>query len=128
MKNFKNFFKNKTVIVTGHTGFKGSWLTLWMVNLGAKVVGISDKEISKPSHFDILKLKKKIIHKKVDVRDLRSLKKIFVNYKPDYVFHLAAQALVKKSFMQPNFTWETNTIGTLNVLESLRYVKKNALQ
>jgi len=127
MKNFKNFFKNKTVIVTGHTGFKGSWLTLWMVNLGAKVVGISDKEISKPSHFDILKLKKKIIHKKVDVRDLRSLKKIFVNYKPDYVFHLAAQALVKKSFMQPNFTWETNTIGTLNVLESLRHIKKKCI-
>jgi len=115
-----NNFKNKKILITGHTGFKGSWLSAWLVLLGAKVIGISIDIPSTPSHFKAIGLKNKLIHKKADIRNLQSLKKIFNKYKPDYVFHLAAQALVKKSFINPIYTWETNTIGTINVLESLR--------
>ena len=122
-----NLFKNKTVLVTGHTGFKGSWLTLWLVLLGAKVIGLSINVPTKPSNFKVIKLKNKIRHKKVDIRNLKLLKKIFKRYQPDYVFHLAAQSLVKKSYSNSTYTWETNTIGTLNVLESLRSVKKNCI-
>ena len=121
---FLNLFKNKTVVVTGHTGFKGSWLTFWLVLLGAKVIGLSINFPTKPSHFKAIKLKNKIHHKKMDIRNLKLLKKIFKRYQPDYVFHLAAQSLVKKSYSDPTYTWETNTVGTLNVLESLREVKK----
>jgi len=119
-----NTYKNKVVIVTGHTGFKGSWLTQWLLLLGAKVVGISNSVPSKPSHFESLNLKNKIIHQKADVRNLEVLVKIFKRYKPDYVFHLAGQSIVKKSFTDPIYTWQTNTIGTLNILESLRELKK----
>ena len=89
-----NTYKNKVVIVTSHTGFKGSWLTQWLVLLGAKVVGISNSVPSKPSHFESLNLKNKIIHQKADVRNLGVLVKIFKKYKPDYVFHLAGQSIV----------------------------------
>ncbi len=125
--NKLNIYKNKTVVVTGHTGFKGSWLTQWLLILGAKVVGISNSIPSKPSHFGSINLKNKIVNKKIDVRNLDSLKKNFKKYKPDYVFHLAAQAIVKKSFVDPIYTWHTNTIGTLNVLESLRELKKKCV-
>ena len=111
-----NSFKNKVVIVTGHTGFKGSWLTQWLLLLGAKVVGISNNIPSKPSHFESLNLKNKIIHQKLDVRNLKLLEKIFKKHKPDFVFHLAGQSIVKKSFTDPIYTWQTNTIGTLNIL------------
>ena len=119
-----NNFKNKKILITGHTGFKGSWLSAWLVLLGAKVIGVSIDIPSTPSHFEAIGLKNKLIHIKGDIRNLKNLKKIFKKYKPDYVFHLAAQALVKKSFINPIYTWETNTLGTLNVLESLRELKK----
>jgi len=124
IKKHKNIFKNKRVIVTGHTGFKGSWLATWLTLLGAKVTGISNNIPTNPSHFKYLKLKNKIDNRKLDIRDLKKLKKIFKSKKPDYVFHLAAQSLVKKSYLNPKYTLETNTIGTLNVLESLKEVKK----
>jgi CDP-glucose 4,6-dehydratase len=130
MKNKLNIyekFKNKTVLVTGHTGFKGSWLTLWLTLLGARVIGLSISIPSKPSHFNVIKLDKKIKHRVVDIRNLRLLKATFKKYQPDYVFHLAAQALVKKSHFDPVYTWQTNTMGTLNVLESLREVKKKCV-
>ncbi len=117
-------FKNKTVIVTGHTGFKGSWLTQWLLILGAKVIGISKNVPSKPSHFSCINLKKKIIHKQFDIKNLKLLKKVIFKYKPDFIFHLAGQSIVKKSFSDPIDTWHTNTIGTLNLLESLRNFKK----
>jgi len=126
--NYSNFykqFKNKKVLVTGHTGFKGSWLTSWLVLLGANVTGLSIDIPSNPSHFQVIKLHKKINHKKADVRNLQKLKKIIKTQQPDYVFHLAAQALVKKSYQNPIYTWETNTMGTINVLESLKEIKKN---
>jgi len=122
--NYLKEFRNKTVLVTGHTGFKGSWLTSWLTLLGSKVIGLSINIPSYPSHFKALKLEKKIIHKKVDVRNLKLMKNIFKKYQPDYIFHLAAQALVKKSYSEPIYTWQTNTVGTLNILESLKEVKK----
>ena len=119
---FKNHFKKKKVLITGHTGFKGSWLSLWMYCSGAKVLGISDSIPTKPSHFELLKLNRKISSKIVDITDLTKLKKIFIKFNPDYVFHLAAQAIVKTSYSQPVKTWETNLIGTVNILECLRMV------
>ena len=125
--DFKKYFNNKTVLVTGHTGFKGSWLSLWLNILGAKVVGLSINIPSSPSNFKVVKLKSRINHKRLDIRNLKLLKKTFKKYQPDYVFHLAAQSLVKKSYSAPTYTWETNTIGTLNILESLREIKKNCV-
>ena len=115
-------FKNKKVIITGHTGFKGSWLTLWLKLLGAKIIGISLDVPTKPSHYDKLNLGKKIINIKLDIRNLKKLEKIFKKYQPDYVFHLAAQSLVKKSYIDPIKTFTTNTVGTMNVLESLKKI------
>ena len=103
--NFHKLFKNKKVLVTGHTGFKGSWLTAWLLLLGAKVTGLSINIPSNPSHFKVTKLKDKINHKKIDIRNLRLLKKAFKKYQPDYVFHLAAQSLVKKSYSDSIYTW-----------------------
>lgn len=124
MHNFENHFKKKKVIVTGHTGFKESWLTLWLKLLGANIIGNSDYLSSKPSHFDKLNLKKKIINIKLDIRNLKKLQKIFDKHQPDFVFHLAAQSLVKKSYIFPIETITPNTISTMNVLESLKKIKK----
>ena len=99
MKLFNNIYKNKTIIVTGHTGFKGSWLSLWLVILGAKVIGISKNIPTKPSHFELLNLKKKIKHLTLDICDFKKLSNQFIKYNPDFVFHLAAQSLVKKSYL-----------------------------
>ena len=127
-KNFYgNTFKKKTIIVTGHTGFKGSWLSLWLKILGAKVIGLSVDIPSEPSHFNAIKLKNKIKHYEVDIRNLKLLKNIINKHQPDFVFHLAAQSLVKKSYSDPVYTLETNTIGTLNILESLRSIKKKCI-
>ena len=125
--NLKKIFYNKTVIVLGHTGFKGSWLSLWLTILGAKVIGISINILPASSHFKAIKLQNRIKHLKMDIRNLKMLKKTFQKHQPDFVFHLAAQALVKKSYSNPIYTWTTNTIGTLNVLESLRELKKKCI-
>ena len=120
-------YLNKKVIVTGHTGFKGSWLSAWLILLGAKVIGISDNYSTSPSHFKSLKIKNKIKHYLTDVRNLKEIKKIFIKHKPDYVFHLAAQPLVNTSYIDPIKTFETNILGTLNILESLRYIKNRCI-
>lgn len=120
----KNIFRNKKIIITGHTGFKGSWLTAWINLLGGKILGISNGLVSNPSHYKLLNLEKKIINKNVDIRNLIKLKKIIKQYQPDFVFHLAAQAIVKEAYKNPLKTWSTNTFGTINVLESLRQLKK----
>ena len=125
--NLKKIFKNKKIIVTGHTGFKGSWLTCWLKNLGAKVIGFSISVPTKPSHYISAKINKNMTDVRGDIRNLNSLKKCFKKYQPDFVFHLAAQSLVKKSYKNPNKTWHTNLIGTLNVLESLREMKKKCV-
>ena len=118
MKLFKTF-KNKKVIVTGHTGFKGSWLTLWLLKLGANVMGISKNIITNPSHFVSLGLKN-ILHRQFDIKDLKKLEETFDKFQPSFVFHLAAQSLVRKSYNFPIDTINSNTIGTLNVLESFK--------
>ena len=116
-------FNGKKVIITGHTGFKGSWLTLWLIHLGAKVTGISDRTPTNPSNFEANQLKKKINHFKFDIRNKKKFLFIINKIKPDYIFHLAAQSLVKKSYKNPVETFETNTFGTLNLLEALKKVK-----
>lgn len=117
-----NFFKKKKIIITGHTGFKGSWLVAWLNLLGAQIMGISNGYTSSPSHYKLLKLKK-IDNKKIDIRNINSVRKVFKEYQPDFVFHLAAQSIVNKSYDLPLNTWSTNTIGTINILEALRQIK-----
>ena len=124
MYNFENFFLNKKVLITGHTGFKGSWLCLWLHLIGAKVIGVSKGIPTKPSHYEKLKIKNKIADIRLDIRNLRKLKVVFKKYKPDFVFHLAAQSLVKKSYDHPVDTFTSNSIGTLNVLECIKGLKK----
>ena len=121
----KNIFRNKKIIVTGHTGFKGSWLSLWLHTLGANIIGISKDIPTKPSHFESIDLKKRIKNLKINICDYKKLSNAFKAHQPDFVFHLAAQALVKRSYSNPIETWQTNTIGTLNVLESLKLIKKD---
>ena len=97
----KKNFKNKKVLITGHTGFKGSWLTLWMKLMGAKILGISYGEVSKPSNFNTFKLKDKILSKKINIKNFNALNKEITNFKPNYIFHLAAEAIVKKAYANP---------------------------
>ncbi len=119
----KNIFKGKKVLVTGHTGFKGSWLALWLVNMGAKVTGISLKDNVINSHFSNIRLKNKLTDIRLDIRNKDGLNKEIVQLKPDFVFHLAAQSLVSESYVNPTETWETNVMGTINLLDSLRNLK-----
>ena len=123
MINFR-LFKNKKILVTGHTGFKGSWLCLWLHIIGAKVYGISKSIITNPSHYHSIFLKRKIKEFFFDLNNTQKTKKVINNIKPDYIFHLAAQAIVKKSYQNPIETWQSNLFGTLNILQSLRGLKK----
>ncbi len=119
------YFKNKRVLITGHTGFKGSWLSIFLTLLGAKVYGISKDIPSKPSHFILTNLKKRMFKSEiVNLSNRKRIVKIFKDFKPEIVFHLAAQSLVGKSYTNPLTTWETNTIGTINILEALRSIKR----
>jgi CDP-glucose 4,6-dehydratase len=118
-----SFWKNKKVLITGHTGFKGGWLSLMLHSKGAKVIGYSLAPATKPSLFKSLNLDKKVTSVFGDIRDLANLKKVIKKYKPEIIFHLAAQPLVKKSYQDPIETFETNVIGTANVLEAVRYTE-----
>ena len=113
-----NFWKEKKVLVTGHTGFKGGWLSLWLYILGAKIVGYALDPISKKNLFDILKLKK-IFEKDVrkNIQDIEEIKKLIQTFKPEIIFHLAAQPQVLESYTEPLNTIRTNVIGTANILE-----------
>ncbi len=116
-----NNFKEKKIIITGHTGFKGSWLSLWLQSLGAHVVGISDtNEISKPSHFDEAQMSNLVKSHFIDICEVDKVKKIFDLEEPDFVFHMAAQALVKTAYDNPLETIEKNAMGTASILESIR--------
>lgn len=119
--NFENTFKNEKVLITGHTGFKGAWLSLWLTNLGAKVTGVSVDIPTVPSHFLASELSSKVEDIRLDVVDGARLKEVIRNLQPKFIFHLAAQALVKTSYQNPVNTWQTNTMGTINLLEALRY-------
>lgn len=113
-------YKGKTVLVTGHTGFKGAWLSIWLTKLGAKVVGFSLKDYPNDFIFRKAELRDTLIDERGDLTDFEALKKVFEEYKPDVVFHLAAQPLVRKGYDQPLKTYSTNIIGTINVLELIR--------
>lgn len=117
---FANTYKEKKVLVTGHTGFKGSWLSIWLIKLGAKVVGISKDIPTNPSMFRELGLQNHIIHYENDVRDLTAMLTIISDEKPDFVFHLAAQPIVSLSYSNPIETLSSNIMGTANILEALR--------
>ncbi|WP_260913021.1 CDP-glucose 4,6-dehydratase [Aliarcobacter butzleri] len=122
---FSGIYKDKTVLVTGHTGFKGSWLCFWLKQMGVKVVGYSLEAPTNPNHIELLKLD--IISIIGDIRDLEKLNQTFETYKPDIVFHLAAQPLVRLSYENPIETYETNVIGTLKVFEACRIAKVRAI-
>ena len=117
---YRESYKNKKVLITGNTGFKGAWLTVWLLKLGAKIYGVSKDIPTQPSMFDKLDLKNKIIHYEEDVRELNSIYEIIKKVKPDFVFHLAAQALVSISYKDPIQTISTNVLGTVNILEALK--------
>ena len=117
---FENIYHDRPVLVTGHTGFKGSWLSSWLLDLGAIVAGFSANIPTKPSHFEVLRLTDRIEHFEGDVRNKGSLQKAIDKFCPEIVFHFAAQSLVRKSYEDPALTFETNSIGTLNLLECLR--------
>jgi len=120
IQNIKNDFKNKTVLVTGHTGFIGTWMSLWLNSLGAKVIGYSLNPSTTPSIFEIVKLKKNIIHVTGDVTNFKKLQQTIKMHKPEFVFHLAAQAIVRESYDDPLTTFQTNVMGTANILESIK--------
>ncbi|MCL5062108.1 MAG: CDP-glucose 4,6-dehydratase [Nitrospirae bacterium] len=120
MNHIFEIYKGKTVLVTGDTGFKGSWFSIWLLKLGANVVGYALPPKNKKDNYLICELDKKIIHIDGDIRDYQSLLKVFSKYKPEVVFHLAAQSLVLDSYKDPLYTFQTNVMGTVNVLESVR--------
>lgn len=118
---FNNIYKNKKVLLTGHTGFKGSWLALWLTSLEAEVCGYSLEPNTEPSMFNELKIEEKITQSVIgDILDYENLSQTMNSYAPDIVFHLAAQPLVRLSYTEPILTYKTNVIGSLNVLEAAR--------
>ena len=118
---FNKIYHNRKVLITGHTGFKGSWLALWLLQMGAKVTGYSLQPPTEPNHFNLLNLD---INSVIgDVRDINKLKQLFKEQKPEVVFHLAAQAIVRQSYVEPVETFASNIMGTVNVLEAAKACK-----
>lgn len=114
------FWRGKRVLLTGHTGFKGSWLSLWLQSMGADVVGYSLAPPTSPSLFEIANVASGMIHIQGDIRDLDHLRAVFAEHRPEIVIHMAAQALVRYSYVEPVGTYSTNVMGTVNVLEAVR--------
>jgi len=126
-KSLNKFWRGKKVFLTGHTGFKGSWFSIFLNLLGAKVVGYSLRPNTKPNLFDLAKLNKEI-HKSIigDIRDYNKLKKSISAFSPDFIVHMAAQPLVRESYVSPKYTYEVNTLGTvniINILNELNFIK-----
>lgn len=115
-----DFYRNKVVLITGHTGFKGTWLCKILINAGAKVIGYSLKAPTIPSLFELSKIEKDMISIIGDIRDYDKLKKVFDDYNPEIVIHLAAQPIVRDSYKDPKYTYETNVLGTVNICECVR--------
>lgn len=120
MKIFADIYRGRRVLVTGHTGFKGSWLALWLKHLGADVAGFSVDVPSSPANFNLLNLEMQIHHYLGDIRDRARLAQVIDEFRPEMIFHLAAQALVRRSYADPVTTFETNTLGMVNLLECVR--------
>ena len=122
----QSFWNNKKVLVTGHTGFKGTWLALWLKTMGAYVTGIGlEPEYS--SIFRMVDLERSIKNKFVDITDFELLSKTIKEINPEIVFHLAAQSLVIESYKNPRNTWLVNTMGSVNIIEALRSLDKPCL-
>jgi len=117
---FNSVYQNKRVLITGHTGFKGTWMTFLLKEMGAEVCGFSLAPETTPSHFDLINLKNDIRHVLGDIRDASALNKVMQDFQPEFVFHLAAQALVKESYAEPVSTFDTNIMGSINLLEAVR--------
>jgi CDP-glucose 4,6-dehydratase len=114
-------YNGKKVLVTGHTGFKGSWLAIWLTKLGADVVGFSLEDLpTDPCNFELANLKDKITDVRGDIRNIDQLKKVMDEHKPEVVFHLAAQPILIRSYEQPKETFDTNSGGTVNILEAVK--------
>lgn len=120
MTQFADVYRGKRVLVTGHTGFKGSWLTLWLKELGAEVIGVSLPHSSNSNHWALSDFP--VDDRRLDICDAKSLQLVFSETRPEIVFHLAAQALVRKSYKTPLETWSTNVMGSANVLEACRHL------
>ena len=120
MKNFSSIYNKKKVLVIGHTGFKGSWLTIWLKLLGADVAGYSLYEHSKPNHFVKLNIKKKIKNFKGDITNIDKLKKKIYEFRPEIIFNLAAQPIVSESYANPVLTYSTNVMGLVNLLQIVK--------
>ena len=120
---FDNIYKNKTVLVTGDTGFKGSWLSIWLKAIGANVIGYAFEPKTNKDNYVVCGLEQKINHIDGDIRDFEKLKNVLKKYEPEMVFHLAAQALVLNSYVSPLETYSSNVMGTVNVLEAVRDIK-----
>ncbi len=117
---FSGVYAGKKVLLTGHTGFKGSWLSVWLKILGAEVIGYSLEPPSNPSNFEACGLQEEVIHIHGDIRDYKHLVTVFQKYQPEFVFHMAAQPLVRFSYKDPRLTYEANVMGTVNILEAVR--------
>lgn len=124
VKNYSSIFRGTRILVTGDTGFKGSWLCEWLLGMGAKCFGIGLTPVTQPSLFDQLELEKRINHKELDIRRYSKLKKHILEVQPDIIFHLAAQPLVRLSYDIPIETYQTNVMGTIHVLDALRFLNK----
>ena len=117
---YSEFYKGKKVLLTGHTGFKGSWMSVLLVNAGADVIGYSSCSKEETRLFDLCGVKNQITHIKGDVRNLAHLKSVFQEHKPEIVIHMAAQPIVRTSYQNPVETYDTNVMGTVNILECVR--------
>ena len=124
---FQQIFNSRNVLITGHTGFKGSWLTAWLKELGSQVTGIALDPPTNPSHFLAARLDEGIQDLRIDLRDQEALKEVIRTVQPEFVFHLAAQPLVRQSYANPVETYATNVMGTLHLLEALREVKQSCV-
>lgn len=121
--SFADTYRGKRILITGHTGFKGAWLTEWLLALGANVTGFALAPATEPALFEQLGLAWRLNHVVGDIRDLPSVRRVIEETKPDFVFHLAAQPLVRLSYERPVETYATNVMGTVNVLEGARFAK-----
>ncbi len=117
------FYKGKKVLITGHTGFKGSWMCKVLLMQGAEVIGYALKAPTEPALFDLLGLEQKMTSIEGDIRDLEHLNKVFDQYQPEIVIHMAAQPIVRESYANPVYTYDTNVMGTVNLLEAVRLHK-----
>lgn len=122
---FADLYRGKRVLLTGHTGFKGSWLAEWLLALGAEVTGLALPPPTEPALFDQLGLEKRLHHRIGDIRDLEIVRAAVETAKPEFVFHLAAQPLVRLSYERPVETYTTNVLGTVHVLEAIRLAKRS---